>query len=198
MTATGRAGGSCQSPALVESPGQLRRQLTYKTRWYGSTLVLLDRWWPSSKTCSACGWQHPRRTLADRTFHCSNCTLTIDRDLNAARNVAVHAAPVDRPVATGRGETHGSDPQVLTITPPPQRRAATGQDRVGPTNRLGAASAHWLLALRGRPAALHWSHWPCRSGNFSKPTPGGRRRRPREADGAVGSAGTSRTPDAGH
>ncbi|MFI5688127.1 zinc ribbon domain-containing protein [Streptomyces sp. NPDC051636] len=41
---------------------------------------MCNRWRPSSKTCSACGWQYPRLTLADRTFHCTNCTLTIDRD----------------------------------------------------------------------------------------------------------------------
>ncbi|MCQ8833738.1 transposase [Streptomyces samsunensis] len=66
----------------------------------------MDRWWPSSKTCSACGWQNPRLTLADRTFHCTNCGLGIDRDLNAARNIAQHAvAAAQCPVAPGRGET---------------------------------------------------------------------------------------------
>ncbi|MEU0896848.1 RNA-guided endonuclease InsQ/TnpB family protein [Streptomyces massasporeus] len=90
------------------SPGELRRQLSYKTSWYGSTLAILDRWWPSSKTCSACGWQNPHLTLADRTFHCTNCTLTIDRDLNAARNIAAHAVDVERPVAPGRGETQNA------------------------------------------------------------------------------------------
>jgi putative transposase len=93
---------------LDVSPGEVRRQLTYKTRWHGSTLAVLDRWWPSSKTCSACGWQNPRLTLADRTFHCTNCTLTIDRDLNAARNIATHALPVDQPVAPGTGETQNA------------------------------------------------------------------------------------------
>ncbi|MEU5499803.1 RNA-guided endonuclease InsQ/TnpB family protein [Streptomyces griseofuscus] len=93
---------------LDTAPGELRRQLTYKTFWYGSTLAVLDRWFPSSKTCSACGWQNPRLTLADRTFHCSNCALTIDRDLNAARNIAAHAVPVDRSVAPGRGETRNA------------------------------------------------------------------------------------------
>ncbi|MFE3903722.1 zinc ribbon domain-containing protein [Streptomyces sp. NPDC059153] len=45
-----------------------------------------------SKTCSACGWQNPRLPLADRTFHCDECGLRIDRDTNAARNIAAHAA----------------------------------------------------------------------------------------------------------
>lgn len=93
---------------LDAAPAELRRQLIYKTRWYGSTLVVLDRWFPSSKTCSACGWQNPRLTLADRTFHCTNCSLTIDRDLNAARNIAAHAVPNGHPVAPGRGETQNA------------------------------------------------------------------------------------------
>ncbi|MFF3967881.1 RNA-guided endonuclease TnpB family protein [Streptomyces griseorubiginosus] len=104
---------------LDAAPGELRRQLTYKTCWYGSTLAVLDRWWPSSKTCSACGWQNPRLTLANRTFHCSNCTLTIDRDVNAARNIAAHAVPVDRAVARGKGKTLNA--REAPIRPPSPR-----------------------------------------------------------------------------
>ncbi|MGW7368130.1 RNA-guided endonuclease InsQ/TnpB family protein [Streptomyces sp. NPDC054841] len=95
---------------LDTARGELRRQLTYKTSWYGSALTALDRWWPSSKTCSACEWQNPRLTLADRTFHCGNCALTIDGDLNAARNIARHAVITlaDHHVAPGRGETQNA------------------------------------------------------------------------------------------
>lgn len=97
---------------LDTAPGELRRQLTYKTSWYGSRLAVLDRWWPSSKTCSACSWQNPRLTLADRTFHCDNCGLRIDRDTNAARNIAAHAVldgtqPASK-VAPGSGETQNA------------------------------------------------------------------------------------------
>jgi IS605 OrfB family transposase len=67
---------------------ELRRQLTYKTGWYGSRLVIADRFYPSSKTCSACGWVKAKLTLAERTFTCMACGLAIDRDLNAARNLA--------------------------------------------------------------------------------------------------------------
>ncbi|WP_030416442.1 RNA-guided endonuclease InsQ/TnpB family protein [Streptomyces sp. NRRL S-1448] len=94
---------------LDAAPGELRRQLTYKTAWYGSQLAVLDRWWPSSKTCSACGRQNPHLTPADRTFHCTECGVCIDRDVNAARNIAAHAVvPGSEPaaqVASGRGET---------------------------------------------------------------------------------------------
>ena len=118
---------------LDTSPGEVRRQLTYKTRWYGSTLAVLDRWWPSSKTCSACGWQNPRLTLADRTFHCTSCTLTIDRDLNAARNIAAHAVPVGEPVAPGRGETQNA--RGAPVRPPGprvRRREAVKREDTGP------------------------------------------------------------------
>jgi putative transposase len=67
---------------------ELRRQLSYKTVWYGSRLVIADRFYPSSKTCSACGWVKAKLTLAERTFTCEACALQIDRDLNAARNLA--------------------------------------------------------------------------------------------------------------
>jgi putative transposase len=67
---------------------ELRRQLSYKTTWYGSRLVVGDRFYPSSKTCSTCGWVKAKLTLAERTFTCEACGLQIDRDLNAARNLA--------------------------------------------------------------------------------------------------------------
>jgi putative transposase len=67
---------------------ELRRQLAYKSTWYGSRLVVADPFYPSSKTCSACGWVKAKLTLAERTFACETCGLRIDRDLNAARNLA--------------------------------------------------------------------------------------------------------------
>jgi putative transposase len=68
--------------------GELRRQLTYKTTWYGSRLVVADRFYPSSKTCSGCGRVKAKLTLAERTFACEACGLVLGRDLNAARNLA--------------------------------------------------------------------------------------------------------------
>jgi IS605 OrfB family transposase len=68
--------------------GELRRQLAYKSTWYGCRLVVADRFYPSSKTCSGCGWVKAKLTLAERTFSCEACGLVMDRDLNAARNLA--------------------------------------------------------------------------------------------------------------
>ncbi len=67
---------------------EFKRQLLYKAAWYGSKVLLADRWEPSSKTCSGCGWVKEDLTLADRTFHCQACGLVLDRDVNAAINLA--------------------------------------------------------------------------------------------------------------
>jgi putative transposase len=70
-----------------------RLLLTYKAAWYGSQVVVVSRWEPSSKTCSGCGWVDDDLELSDRTFVCRNparpeCGLVLDRDLNAAINLA--------------------------------------------------------------------------------------------------------------
>jgi len=83
---------------------EIRRQLTYKTTWNGGKLILADRWYPSSKTCSACGTVKAKLALAERTFTCTACSRSLDRDLNAARNLAALAADV----AQSCGETQNA------------------------------------------------------------------------------------------
>ncbi len=83
------------------SMGELRRQLSYKSDWYGSTLVVADRFYPSSKLCSGCGVIKETLRLSERTFDCEVCGLSLDRDENAAinlRRLGLSAAglPVDR------------------------------------------------------------------------------------------------------
>jgi putative transposase len=73
--------------------GEFRRQLTYKATWYGTQLTIADRWFPSSKTCSGCGQVKTDLTLSDRTYACGTCGLVIDRDVNAAINLARYTAP---------------------------------------------------------------------------------------------------------
>jgi len=63
------------------------RQLEYKSRWYGRTLVGIDRWYPSSKRCSACGHVVRSMPLNVRKWTCPECGSVHDRDINAARNV---------------------------------------------------------------------------------------------------------------
>ena len=69
--------------------GELRRQLSYKTRWYGSELVVRDRYMPSSKKCSGCGFIKNSLSIKARVYRCEACGLEIDRDLNAAKNLAI-------------------------------------------------------------------------------------------------------------
>lgn len=66
---------------------EIRRQLEYKAKLYGATVILVDRWYPSSKTCHACGHKNDNLTLADRSWACPNCGCSLDRDINAARNL---------------------------------------------------------------------------------------------------------------
>jgi putative transposase len=85
---------------------EIRRQLVYKTTWNGGRLLVADRWYPSSKTCSGCGTVKTKLALSEREYHCDACGLVLDRDLNAAQNLAALAAEYDTagsgPVA-GRG-----------------------------------------------------------------------------------------------
>jgi putative transposase len=72
--------------------GQILAQLAYKTSWSdGSVLVAADRYYPSSKTCSACGAVRAKLDLAERVFTCGVCDQEQDRDLNAALNLAALA-----------------------------------------------------------------------------------------------------------
>jgi putative transposase len=72
--------------------GMARRMLGYKTTWNGGQLVLAGRWYPSSKTCSACGAVKTKLSLAERVYRCEACGLVMDRDENAARNLLKLAA----------------------------------------------------------------------------------------------------------
>lgn len=76
--------------------GELVRQLDYKCKWYGRTLVKIDRWFPSSKRCGACGYIVESLPLDIREWDCPKCRAHHDRDINAARNIlaAGHAVAV--------------------------------------------------------------------------------------------------------
>jgi len=89
--------------------GEFRRQLEYKTKWYGSELLVADKFFPSSKTCSGCGNVKDELRLSERTYRCEACGLVIDRDLNAARNlVALATAKHAGSDACGEGRFRAS------------------------------------------------------------------------------------------
>jgi len=70
---------------------EFRRLLEYKAKLAGSLIYTVSRWEPSSKTCSWCGWVDEDLPLADRVFKCEECGSVIDRDHNAAINLALAA-----------------------------------------------------------------------------------------------------------
>ena len=71
--------------------GELRRQIEYKAAWNGVSVLVADRWFASSKTCSKCGNVKETLTLSERVYRCEVCGAELDRDLNAALNLAALA-----------------------------------------------------------------------------------------------------------
>jgi putative transposase len=117
--------------------GEIRRQLTYKTRQRHATrIIAADRWYPSSKTCSGCGTVKAKLPLHMRTYACDACGLVIDRDTNAARNLAALAATActtgtgvagDQDTAPAVSKPRGADHKTRTTRP----RRKTGTERAG-------------------------------------------------------------------
>ena len=84
--------GMMQNHKLAKSIQELslyefRRQLEYKCRWHGRQLIIIDRFYPSSKTCHNCGYIYKDLKLCDRKWICPHCKSLIDRDYNAAQNI---------------------------------------------------------------------------------------------------------------
>lgn len=78
----------CLAQAISDmSANEFRRQLEYKAKWYGREIIIADTYFPSSKTCSCCGWKNENFTLKDRVFKCEICKNEMDRDLNASKNL---------------------------------------------------------------------------------------------------------------
>ena len=111
----GRAAKRGLSKSLADvGIGELRRQIVYKAGWLGIHIETADRWYASSKTCSGCGAVKSDLTLGDRTYRCEACGLVIDRDVNAAKNLAALLEPVK----------HGGLPVELGGLPPTVKQEA--------------------------------------------------------------------------
>jgi transposase, IS605 orfB family len=67
--------------------GEFKRILEYKARWYNRKILFVDRYYPSSKTCSCCGYKNKDLKLSDRFWTCPQCGKIHDRDINAAVNI---------------------------------------------------------------------------------------------------------------
>jgi putative transposase len=92
------------------------RVLDYKARWLGKTVLKIDRFFPSSKTCGCCGYKNDGLTLKDRSWTCPQCGTVHDRDLNAAINI-LRAGLVEILPSVGRFEGRGDGGYEVGETP---------------------------------------------------------------------------------
>jgi len=95
--------------------GEFRRQLEYKAATAGRHVIVIDRWYPSSKTCSACGYLLASLSLSTRTWQCPSCGIRHDRDVNAAKNILAAGLAVgtrDGADACGADVSHPGSPRV--------------------------------------------------------------------------------------
>jgi putative transposase len=88
LSVRGMTGNHTLARAISDAAwAELRRMLEYKCAWYGRDLVVVDRFYPSSKVCSACGHLADTLPLSIREWVCQACGTWHDRDINAARNL---------------------------------------------------------------------------------------------------------------
>ncbi|MGW2286963.1 IS607 family element RNA-guided endonuclease TnpB [Streptomyces phaeochromogenes] len=119
--------------------GEIRRQLDYKTRQRHATrLVVAGRWYPSSKTCSGCGAVKAKLPLHIRTYACGACGLVIDRDDNAALNLAALAAACS--TGTGVAGDRGTPKRVSKPRGADRKTRATRPRRMTETGRAGGTA----------------------------------------------------------
>ncbi len=119
-----------------------RQMLGYKTTWNGGRLITADRWYPSSKTCSGCGWRKPSLTLKERVFSCAVCGLVLDRDVNAAINLL----RLGTASGAGTGPGDGAYACGAQVRPANGRRRAMNQE---PGIPFGSETG----TVAGQPAA---------------------------------------------
>jgi putative transposase len=107
---------------------ELRRQLEYKAAWRGGQVVLVDRWYPSSKLCSCCGYRLEALDLGVRHWTCPGCGASNDRDVNAAinlKNVAVSST------ASACGGEGAGPARKREVKPAPEKRESNGNVNYG-------------------------------------------------------------------
>jgi putative transposase len=109
--------------------GEFRAMLAYKCERYGRTLAVVDRWYPSSKTCSACGHLLTSLSLGTRHWTCPSCGARHDRDHNAAKNILAAGLAVARGHpgdACGADVRHSGSSRVRSAVKQEPRRATAG------------------------------------------------------------------------
>ncbi|GGL26107.1 RNA-guided endonuclease InsQ/TnpB family protein [Planomonospora parontospora] len=107
--------------------GEFRRLLEYKCERYGRRLVVIDRWHPTSKTCSACGHLLAELSLSTRHWTCPTCRTRHDRDINAAKNILAAGQAVS---ACGADVRHSGSSRVRSAVKQEAQSARTGIPRL--------------------------------------------------------------------
>ena len=140
------------------------RQLEYKCAWYGTAFERVDRWYPSSKTCSACGAVKQSLLLSERTYRCHRCGFECDRDENAARNLqactghpepARHLNEFPGPARSAGGEmdvetgrTHRREACARSVKRLPDRNHTSSEITVGSGDRTATFAIRSGLSER--------------------------------------------------
>lgn len=104
---------------------EIRRQLTYKATMRGGRVVVVDRFFPSSKSCSDCGHVVDKLPLSKREWWCPECGTHHDRDANAAMNIELVGAASPKPLADGPSATRGETGALAGGQPPTKLRSLT-------------------------------------------------------------------------
>jgi len=103
--------------------GTFRAMLEYKAAKAGRHLIVIDRWYPSSKTCSACGYLLAELSLKTRTWQCPSCGTRHDRDVNAAKNILAAGLAV---TACGADVRHSGSSRMQSAVKQEPRPATAG------------------------------------------------------------------------
>ena len=125
--------------------GMIRRFLEYKSAKYGTLLLKVNRWFPSSKTCSGCGHVKEKLSLSEREYICEECGLVIDRDTNAAINILAEALFLEL------NKRFNTDIARRKFTPADLVALATSLSRDSETTEV---EARGLLTRDGRTASV--------------------------------------------
>src|SRR5205814_4735565 len=107
----------------------MKRMLEYKAQRHGRTVVAVDRWYPSSKTCSACGHLLAELSLSTRMWQCPSCGARHDRDVNAAKNILAAGLAIARDSpgnACGAGVRHSGSSRMRSAAKQEPRPARAG------------------------------------------------------------------------
>lgn len=147
LNVAGMLKNHCLARAIARQAwGELRRQITYKSAWTGTKLVVVDRFFPSTQRCSRCHEREGSLPLDERTLRCLACGLCLDRDVNAAINLAQVAQQEKNasPEELGKGKTPELERLGAAIGPtgasPPERLARSGSRKGIAQRKLSGSS----------------------------------------------------------